>query len=153
MRQIAMAVGLFCAAILTANALLAEEPKKEEKQQSKKRLGELMKTTFQGEKSPLVRAEAELKRDKPDWNQLTEDAKAFDEMADAVKWLTTQTYQWRNYGEPANYMKHAKAFSKAVGDKDKKTATEAIVGIQASCFDCHGVYYPSLRDRSAPRDH
>src|SRR5262245_21513482 len=90
MRQIAMAVGLFCAAILTANALLAEEPKKEEKQQSKTRLGELMKTTFQGEKSPLVRAEAELKRDKPDWNQLTEDAKAFDEMADAVKWLTTR---------------------------------------------------------------
>ncbi|MCI0700552.1 MAG: cytochrome c [Planctomycetia bacterium] len=142
MPRIVTAIALFCAAMLVASTLPAEEPKKEtpkkaEKQPDEKSvrkdIAKLMKQTHRGEKSPHVRIEAELKKETPDWDQVAKEAKAFDEMGKAFKNLGI----YYPYTSPKNYITHAAALSKAAGDKDKKSATEAFTALNKSCVSCH----------------
>ena len=129
MRRTVLALTLF-----TAAALTAEEPKKDEKADAKaaiKNLGKLMKAVHQGEKSPHVRTEAELKKDAPDWEQLAKDAKAFAEMGAAFKGVNLR------YSSPEKYLTSSAALTKAAGAKDKTAATEAFTGLTKSCVSCH----------------
>ena len=111
MRRTVLALTLF-----TAAALTAEEPKKDEKADAKaaiKNLGKLMKAVHQGEKSPHVRTEAELKKDAPDWEQLAKDAKAFAEMGAAFKGVNLR------YSSPEKYLTSSAALTKAAAAEDK----------------------------------
>ena len=134
MRRTVLALTLF-----TAAALTADEPKKDEKKAeaklTKKELGKMMKDTHHGEKSPHVRTAAELKKDSPDWEQITKDVKAFAAMGEALK--AFGPYQHKYTPAELGYIKTATALSKAAGDKDKKAATEAFVGLTKSCVACH----------------
>ncbi len=133
MRRTVLALTLF-----TAAALTAEEPKKDEKADAKaaiKNLGKLMKAVHQGEKSPHVRTEAELKKDAPDWEQITKDVKAFAAMGEALKAFGPYQHAY-NLAE-LGYINTATALSKAAGDKDKQAATKAFTGLTKSCAKCH----------------
>jgi hypothetical protein len=132
MRRVTTAAALFGAALLAASALTAEEPKKDEKT-VRKDIAKMMKDAHRGEKSPHVRVEAELKKEKPDWDQLAKDAKAFDTMGKEFKNLGI----YYPYTSPTGYIKTAAALGKAAGEKDRKAATEAFAGLNKSCVACH----------------
>jgi hypothetical protein len=136
MRRFVMAVALFGAAALAAGGLAADEPKKAEKNEpkgAKKDIGKMMKERHHGEKSAQVRTAAELKKDAPDWDEIAKNAKAFTEMGAAFKGADL------GYASPKEYITSAAALTKAVSEKDKKTATEAFTGLTKSCSACH--YY------------
>jgi cytochrome c556 len=131
MRRIVIAAALL-AAVLAATGLTADEPKKDEpKKPTNKDIGKLMKDTHKGEKTPYARTEAELKKDAPDWEQITKDAKAFADLGAALKALRP------DHTAPEKYSTSAVALGKAAGEKDKKNATEAFTGLTQSCGSCH----------------
>src|SRR5688500_5032213 len=81
-------VALVAAALFAAGGLTADEPKKDDKapkRATKEQLHEMMKKLHKGEKAPLARVAAEVKKDSPDWEQLAKDAKGFTEMGDMLK--------------------------------------------------------------------
>ena len=125
MRRTVLALTLFA-----ATALAADEPKKDAKL-TKKEIGKLMKDAHKGEKSPHARTEAELKKDAPDWEQVTKDAKAFAAMGDALAAANLP------YVSPEKYISSTKALGKAAGAKDKSAAAEAFTGLTKSCVACH----------------
>src|SRR5262245_52474961 len=87
-KWIATGLVFVVAALLATAGLTAEEPKKDEKapkRATREQLTEMMTKAHKGEKSPLVRTGAELKKDKPDWEQVAKDAKVFIEMGDVLK--------------------------------------------------------------------
>ena len=135
MRRTVLALTLFTAAVLTADEPKKDEEKAEAKKLTRKEIGKLMKDTHRGAKSPHVRTEAELKKDPPDWEQITKDVKAFAAMGEALK--AFGPYQHAYTPAELGYIKTATALSKAAGDKDKKAATEAFVGLNKSCVACH----------------
>ena len=138
MRRVVFAAALFGAAVLAASGLTADEPKKDEKKAeaklTKKELGKMMKDTHHGEKSPHARTAAELKKDSPDWEQITKDVKAFAAMGETLK---SNNYTAGAYTSPVKYNASTAALGKAAGDKDKKAATEAFTGLTKSCTVCH----------------
>ena len=127
MRWYVLALALF------GGVVLADEPKKE---LTKKDIGKLMKDAHHGDKSPQARVAAELKKNAPDWAQLTKDTKAFADMGVAFKNVRL------DYVSPKTYIDSAAALTKATGDKDKKAATEAFAGLNKSCFACHNYGAP-----------
>jgi hypothetical protein len=131
MRRFVTAVALFGAAVLAANGLTADEPKKAEKKVTQEDVGNLMRSTHRGEKAPYSRTVAELKKDAPDWEQLAKDAKAFADMGAALK-----AYK-AGYVGSEKYSASAAALGKAAADKDKKGATEAFAALTQSCSRCH----------------
>jgi hypothetical protein len=133
MRRFVMAA-LFGAALLVANGLAADEPKKDEKKDAKaakKDIGKMMKERHKGAKSAEARTEAELKKDAPDWDEIAKAAKAFTEMGEAFKGVDL------GYASPKGYVASAAALTKSAGEKDKKAATEALTGLTKSCSACH----------------
>ena len=139
MRRFVTAIALFSAAVLAANALSADEPKKaESKKLTQKEFSAIMKAAHRGEKSPHTRVVAELKKDAPDWEQLAKDAKAFDDVGKAFKGVKL------DYVSPAKYLEGSAALTKAVGDKDKKAAGEAFIKLTNSCGACHSYGGPAL---------
>ncbi|MBP3960234.1 cytochrome c [Gemmata sp. G18] len=131
MRRFVFALSLFGAALLAANGLTADEPKKTDAKLTKKDLGKMMKDAHHGAKSPHARTAAELKKDAPDWEEITKDVKAFVAMGEAFQKVNL------NYTSPAKYIESTTALSKAAGGKDKKAATEAFTGLTKSCASCH----------------
>ena len=145
MRRYVLALALFGAAALVAGSLAADEPKKDEKKDTKaltkKDIGKLMKETHDGDKSPHARVAAELKKDAPNWEQLVKDAKSFTAMGEAFKNMEP------GYTSPAKYIESSTAFTKATGAKDKKAATAAFTGLTGSCIACHNYYVPGRREK------
>ena len=140
MRRYVVALALFGAAVLASNALTADEPKKDDKKDEKtarKEFSKLMKDTHRGDKSPHARIVAELKKDTPDWEQLAKDAKAFTYMGAAFKGVRL------DYVSPAGYIKSAAELTKATGEKDKKAASEAFLGLTKTCGACHSYGGPA----------
>jgi uncharacterized protein (UPF0212 family) len=121
---------LLIVALVGAVAFAAEEPKKDAKL-TKKEVGKMMKDAHKGDKSAQVLAEAELKKDAPDWDAVTKSAKSFDAMGAAFARVEL------GYSSPATYIAATKALTKAAGDKDKKAATEAMAALNKSCVACH----------------
>lgn len=116
--------------LLGGAAFAGDEPKKDVKL-TKKDIGKMMKDAHRGDKSPQSRVTAELKKDAPDWAQLTKDAKAFTDMGAAFKNVEL------NYSSPTQYIEGAAALTKATTGKDKKAATDAFVALNKSCIACH----------------
>jgi cytochrome c556 len=104
---------------------------------SKDVVKDLMTKAHKGEKSPLARTGAELKKESPDWEQLTKDVKAFADMGAALK-----TAKLNYYGDPKKYIASADEMTKAVKDKDRKAARTAFAGLVQSCSACHNYYNP-----------
>ena len=122
------------AALLTLGALVADEPKKDDKAPkpaTKEQLKEMMTKLHKGDKSALSRTKNELTKDKPDWDQLAKDAKAFAEMADVLK-VTPSPYT-----SPKGYIDGAAALAKAFGEKDKEASGKAFTAFSKSCSGCH----------------
>jgi hypothetical protein len=97
----------------------------------KEQVKELMAKLHKGDKAPLARARAELDKEKPDWDQLAKDAKAFGEMSELLKKNT------EGYRSPEKYISSVAALAKAARDKDHKAATAAFAGLSQSCVSCH----------------
>lgn len=134
MQRFVIATALFCVTVLASSALTADEPKKDEKKDEKtarKEIAKLMKDTHRGEKSPHMRAEAELKKDAPDWTEIAKSAKAFTDMGAAFKAVRF------DYSSPERYIESASSLSKAADNKDKKAATEAFSALKRTCAACH----------------
>ena len=134
---IVVAAAFACAALLTAGSLTAEEPKKDDKPREKDtvtrtQLKEMMKKVHRGEKAPLTRTPEELKKDTPDWEQLAKDMKEFTTMADMVSKAGLYTYNGTSM-----YIDSTAALSKAIGEKDKKAASEAFNSLNKTCSHCH----------------
>ena len=130
---IVVATAFACAALLTANGFTAEEPKKDDKaptKVTKDEVKEKMIKVHRGEKSPLGRTTAELKKETPDWEQLAKDVKDFAGMGKSLAGAGL-------YTDPARYIASTTTLSKAIGEKDKKAATEAFTGLGKSCSSCH----------------
>ena len=122
------------AAILAIGGLNAEEPKKEEKapkRATKEELKEMMTKLHKGEKSPLARTGAEVKKESPDWEQLAKDVKGFVEMGEVLKVSASP------YTPPKGYIDGAAALTKAVGKKDKQASAQAFTALTQSCSVCH----------------
>jgi hypothetical protein len=141
MRRYVVALALFSAAVLASSTLTAEEPKKEEKKKdektARKEFSKLMKDTHRGDKSPHARIVAELKKDTPDWAEIAKDTKTFTDMGAAFKGVRL------DYVSPAGYIKSAAELAKATGEKDKKAATEAFLGLTKTCIACHSYGGPA----------
>jgi hypothetical protein len=118
-----------CAALLTASGLMAEEPKAPKKV-PKDAIKEMMTKVHHGDKSPLARTAAEVKKDAPDWDQLAKDAKELTAMADMLKGAGL-------YTDPDKYIAGTTALTKAIGEKDAKAAAVAFNGVSRSCSACH----------------
>ena len=134
MRQMSWAAAcvLVCAAIAVACGPYFDLP---DTKPSKDALKDMMTKAHKGEKSPLARTGAELKKESPDWEQLTKDAKAFAEMGAALKTAGL-------YTDPKKYIASADELTKAVKDKDRKAATTAFAGLSQSCVACHNYKHP-----------
>ena len=131
---IALGVGVVAGALLAGGGTAAEEPKKDDKapaKVSKEKVKEMMIAAHRGEKSPLVRTKAELKKDAPDWDQLAKDAKVFAEMGEVLKTGASP------YTNPKGYIEAGAALGKAVGEKDAKASGEAVGKLGTSCGACH----------------
>ena len=72
-----------------------------------------------------------MKKDAPDWDQLAKDAKAFTEMAEALKTGASP------YASPEKYVASSAELAKAAKDKDYKAAAAAFAGLTKSCAACH----------------
>src|SRR5689334_18804568 len=131
MRRYVLVLVLFGAAMLVANGLSADEPKKEEKRPTGKEIGKLMADIHRGEKSSYSRVNAELKKDTPDWGVIAKETKSFSQMSEAFKKAPL------GYTSPAKYISSAESLAKAASEKDKKAATTAFVGLTNSCGSCH----------------
>jgi hypothetical protein len=121
-------------AVLAVGGLWADEPKKDDKTPkpaTKEQVHEMMKKLHKGEKSALTRTKEELKKDKPDWEQLAKDAKGFVEMGEM---LNTRP---PNYTNPKGYIDGAAALAKAFGAKDKDASGKALAAFSQSCSACH----------------
>jgi hypothetical protein len=132
---IVAATAFACAALVIAGNLTAEEPKKDDKAPAKdtvtrKQLKEMMLKVHRGEKSPLTRAPEELKKDTPDWEQLQKDAKEFTVMSELLSKAGL-------YTDPTTYISSSTALSKAIGEKNKKAATESFNSLNQTCGSCH----------------
>ena len=128
-----MLAAVAAAALFAVGGLTAAEPKKDDKapkRATKEQLKDMMTKLHKGEKSPLTRTAAEVKKDSPDWEQLAKDAKGFTEMGDVLKVSV-------GYTDPTRYIAGATALTKAVGEKDKKASAEAFTGLSKSCSACH----------------
>lgn len=122
-------------ALLGGAALAADEPKKDAKL-TKKEVGKMMKDAHHGDKSPHARVAAELKKDAPDWAQLTKDVKAFADMGAAFEKASL------GYTSPATYIASAAALTKATAGKDKTAAGDAFAALNKSCVACHNYGAP-----------
>lgn len=134
MRRNWIASCVTAAALLAVTGLAAEEPKKDGKAPAKgpkEKVHEMMIAAHRGEKSPLARTKAELKKNSPDWEQLAKDAKAFAEMGEALKTGASP------YTNPEGYIGASAALGKAIGDKDAKASGEAFGKLGKSCNACH----------------
>jgi hypothetical protein len=132
---IVVAAAFACAALLTAGSLTAEEPKKDDKAPAKgevtlKQIKEMMLKVHRGEKAPLMRTPEELKKDTPDWEQLAKDGKEFATMSDMLSKAGL-------YTDSTKYVSSSTELSKAVGEKDKKAASEAFNSLNKTCGNCH----------------
>jgi hypothetical protein len=138
MRRFATAIALLGAAALFVGAVGADEPNKgEAKKLTTKEFSPIMKAAHRGDKSPHTRVVAELKKDTPDWVQLAKDVKAFEDVGEAFKGVRM------DYVSPAGYVKGVAALKKSVGDKDKKAANEAFLGLTKTCGACHSYGGPA----------
>ena len=120
------------AALFAVGALAAEEPKKNDKIPTKdqlKHLREMMTKLHKGEKAPLARTAAEVKKDSPDWGQLAKDAKGFVEMGKALD-------ESGHYGR-SGYIGGATALTKAIEKKDREASAKAFTALRRSCSGCH----------------
>jgi cytochrome c556 len=123
------------AALVVVGALCADEPKKDDKTPKRpteevlKQLQEMMTKVHKGEKAPLARVATEMKKESPDWEQLTKDAKSFVEMGKALD-------ESGHYGR-ARYTEGAQALAKAVEKKDKDASAKAFATLSKSCSACH----------------
>jgi hypothetical protein len=138
----ALACALACAVVVQACGLYFEpsfeESKKDEKKDdkvparpAKEQVKEMMTKLHKGDKAPLARTRAELDKDKPDWDQLAKDAKAFGEMSELLK------KNREGYRSPEKYISSVAALAKAAQDKDHKAAATAFAGLSQSCVSCH----------------
>jgi hypothetical protein len=126
-------VAFVAAALFAVGALNADEPKKDDKaakRATKEQLKDMMTKLHKGEKAPLARTAAEVKKDAPDWDQLAKDAKGFTEMGAVLKGSV-------GYTDPTRYISGAAALTKAVGEKDKKASAVAFTAFRQSCSACH----------------
>ena len=120
------------AALLCAGWSMADDAKSDKKPPTKEKISELMKAAHKGEKAPLTRVTAELKKETPDWKQMTNDAWTFVEVGGSLNAYAPHSYGWpRFYTDPADSLWVA---AKA---KDKKAATEALGNLKMSCAMCH----------------
>ena len=123
------------AVVFAVGALFADEPKKDDKTPKRsteevlKQLQEMMTKHHKGEKAPLARTAAEVKKESPDWEQLAKDAKGFVEMGKALD-------ESGHYGR-ARYIEGALALAKAVEKKDKDASVKAFATLSKSCSACH----------------
>jgi hypothetical protein len=125
---------VFAAAALLAAGVAAGEPAKGEpapKRLETKELAAMMTRVHKGEKAAFTRAAAELKKDKPDWDQLAKDAKEFVGMGATLKVSANP------YTNPQGYIAAAGDLAKAVGAKDAKAAAGAFAALGKSCSACH----------------
>jgi cytochrome c556 len=132
-------------ALVTAGAVAAcglypylEEPAKKEpvktepaKKTGKEQVKEMMIKLHKGEKSPLARTRAEVEKEKPDWDQLAADAKAFGELSELLK------KNREGYRSPEQYISSAAELAKAAKDKDHKAVSAAVGKLSKSCMACH----------------
>jgi cytochrome c556 len=128
-------IAVVAAALLAVGSLWAEEPKKQDPprkppaKEQLKQLQDMMTKLHKGEKSPLARTAAEVKKDSPDWEQLAKDAKGFAGMGAALDEIG-------HYGR-SDYIAGATALVKAVGQKDKEASGKAFASLSKSCSACH----------------
>ena len=133
MHRIHLLAVVAAAALFAVGGLTAEEPKKDDKapkRATKEQLKDMMTKLHKGEKAPLTRAGAEVKKDAPDWDQLAKDAKGFVEMGAVLKTSV-------EYTDPKGYIAGATALTKAVGEKDKDASAKAFTALRQSCSACH----------------
>ena len=133
MHRIPLLAAVAVAALFAVGGLTADEPKKDDKapkRATKEQLHEMMKKLHKGDKSPLARTAAEVKKDSPDWDQLAKDAKGFTEMGAVLKISV-------DYTDPKGYIAGATALTKAVGEKDKEASAKAFTTLRQSCHACH----------------
>ena len=102
-------------------------------------LHETMKRVHDGKDSPLWTTRMELKKDAPNWELLTKNAKAFAEMAEVIRpALETMTYTSRSrYWYSMRYIDDTEALGKAIQMEDKQAATVALGHTMNSCGNCH----------------
>ena len=133
MRKVPLLVAV--AALFAAGALWADEPKKDDKTPKRpaeevlKQLQEMMTKLHKGEKAPLARVAAEVKKDTPDWEQLAKDARGFVEMGKALD-------ESGHYGR-SDYIGGAAALAKAIEKKDREASAKAFTAFRRSCSACH----------------
>ncbi|HEY1186220.1 MAG TPA: cytochrome c [Gemmata sp.] len=137
MKRCVFAVALFGAGLLVAASVTAEEPTKAATKLTKKDITKLMKEAHVGAKSPHARTLEELKKEAPNWDQVSKDAKAFVAMGEAFK--KTEL----GYTSPTKYIEAATALNRAAGAKDTKAANAAFTGLSKSCSGCHGYGSPT----------
>jgi hypothetical protein len=127
-------VACFCVGVIALSGAATDAPKPEEKAPKKVTKEEVkaqMIAAHRGEKSPLARTEAELKKDAPNWEQLGKDAKEFAKMAELLKMAPPA------YTDATKYITSTADFEKAATGKDTQKAVAALMGLRKSCSACH----------------
>lgn len=128
---IALGIGFAAAALVASGGLPVFGTDEKAKPATKEQVKELMAKTHKGDKSPFARAREELKKEKPDWDQLVKDGKAFAEMAALL------TRRPGDYTDPTRYVEASESFGKAAGGKDAGKAADAFAKLSKSCSACH----------------